>query len=110
VWLSYPNRPVSRKWQALLFAASLSRVAMGRMIDPYIFPDKDEPGKWWCFYKQNGVSMSWSRDLKTWTYVGKRRAGENVATRPVFQPLHPDLPGHRLLAHRPNESRPHRGA
>ena len=27
---------------------------MGRMIDPYLIEDKDEPGKWWCFYKQNG--------------------------------------------------------
>ena len=30
----------------------------GRMIDPYLIEDKDEPGKWWCFYKQNGVSNS----------------------------------------------------
>ncbi len=51
---------------------------MGRMIDPYLIEDADEPGKWWCFYKQNGVSMSWSRDLKTWHYVGRRAAGENV--------------------------------
>ncbi len=52
--------------------------AMGRMIDPYLLEDKDEPGKWWCFYKQSGVSMSHSRDLKNWTYVGRAHAGENV--------------------------------
>ncbi len=51
---------------------------MGRMIDPYLLADKDEPGKWWCFFKQNGVSRSWSRDLKTWTYVGHAPAGENA--------------------------------
>jgi hypothetical protein len=51
---------------------------MGRMIDPYLLPDKDEPGKWWCFYKQNGVSMSWSRDLTQWTAAGSTKAGENV--------------------------------
>jgi len=51
---------------------------MGRMIDPYLVQDKDEPGKWWCFYKQNGVSMSWSRDLKHWTYFGRTEAGENA--------------------------------
>ena len=51
---------------------------MGRMIDPYLVEDKDEPGKWWCFYKQNGVSMSWSRDLKQWTYSGHVDAGENA--------------------------------
>ena len=51
---------------------------MGRMIDPYLFEDKDEKGKWWCFYKQNGVSRSYSYDLKTWTYAGHAPAGENV--------------------------------
>lgn len=51
---------------------------MGRMIDPYLLPDKDEPGKWWCFFKQNGASMSWSRDLRTWTFTGSVEAGENV--------------------------------
>jgi hypothetical protein len=51
---------------------------MGRMIDPYIFPDRDEAGKWWCFYKQNGVSMSWSRDLDKWEFFGRVDAGENA--------------------------------
>jgi len=51
---------------------------MGRMIDPYLVQDKDEPGKWWCFYKQSGASMSYSQDLKTWTYFGRVAAGENV--------------------------------
>jgi len=31
--------------------------AMGRMIDPYLVQDIDEPGKWWCLYKQFGVFM-----------------------------------------------------
>lgn len=51
---------------------------MGRMIDPFLLADKDDPGKWWCFYKQNGVSTSWSRDLKTWTFAGSADAGENT--------------------------------
>ena len=51
---------------------------LGRMIDPYLLEDKDEPGKWWCFYKQNGVSMSYSRDLRTWTYAGHTESGENA--------------------------------
>jgi len=50
---------------------------MGRMIDPYLFQDKDEPGKWWCIYKQKGLSMSWSRDLETWTFAGNFAAAEN---------------------------------
>jgi predicted GH43/DUF377 family glycosyl hydrolase len=54
------------------------REDMGRMIDPYLIEDAQEPGLWWCYYKQNGVSMSHSRDLKTWTYVGSKHAGENV--------------------------------
>jgi hypothetical protein len=56
---------------------TVSRADMGRMIDPYIFRDKDKPGKWWCFFKQNGVSKSWSYDLKNWTYAGHTAAGEN---------------------------------
>ncbi len=51
---------------------------MGRMIDPYLLEDKDEVGKWWCFYKQNGVSMSSSYDLQHWEYAGHTESGENV--------------------------------
>jgi len=51
---------------------------MGRMIDPYLLEDKDEKGKWWCFYKQNGVSMSYSYDLLNWTFFGRTESGENV--------------------------------
>ena len=49
---------------------------MGRIIDPYLVEDKDEPGKWWCFFKQAGsVKMSWSHDLKNWTFTGEKVAG-----------------------------------
>jgi hypothetical protein len=51
---------------------------MGRMIDPYLVKDKDDGGLIWCFYKQNGVSMSCSRDMKTWRYAGRTDSGENV--------------------------------
>jgi hypothetical protein len=50
---------------------------MGRMIDPYIIEDKDEDGKYWCFYKQRGVSMSNSGDLINWTFSGYTESGEN---------------------------------
>ncbi len=52
---------------------------MGRMIDPFLLEDKDEPGKWWCFFKQHGVSRSWSRDLRNWTFAGSVSGGENVS-------------------------------
>ena len=52
---------------------------MGRMIDPYLLRAGDE---WWCFYKQNGVSFSKSFDLKSWTYMGNAKAGENVCVIP----------------------------
>jgi hypothetical protein len=52
--------------------------AMGRMIDGFLFEDRDEPGKWWCFFKQNGASRAWSRDLKTWTFAGHFPCGENT--------------------------------
>ena len=54
------------------------REEMGRMIDPYLIRDKDDPNKWWCFYKQDGVSMSYTYDFETWTYFGRADAGENV--------------------------------
>lgn len=52
---------------------------MGRMIDPYLL---NAGGEWWCFFKQNGVSFSKSRDLITWEYVGRRSAGENACVVP----------------------------
>ncbi len=51
---------------------------MGRMIDPYLLQDKDDPGKYWCFYKQNGVSISSTRDFKNWTFCGHTESGENT--------------------------------
>ena len=51
---------------------------MGRMIDPYLVRDLHCPEKWWCLYKQNGVSMSWSYDLEHWTFYGHTACGENV--------------------------------
>ena len=57
---------------------NVAREDMGRMIDPYLFPDKDITVRWWCFYKQNGVSMSYSSDLSNWTYFGRAKCGENV--------------------------------
>ena len=52
---------------------------MGRAIDPFLLEDKDKPGKWWCFYKQNGVSASYTYDFKTWAFHGHTRCGENVS-------------------------------
>jgi hypothetical protein len=57
---------------------SISKDKMGRMIDPYLFEDKDEKGKWWCFHKQNGVSMSYTYDFLNWTFYGNTKSGENV--------------------------------
>lgn len=51
---------------------------MGRMIDPYLLRDRDDPDKWWCFFKQNGASRAHSRDLRTWTFDGRVPAGENA--------------------------------
>lgn len=56
----------------------VKREDMGRMIDPYLLQDINEPGKWWCYYKQNGVSMSYSYDLKQWSFAGNADSGENV--------------------------------
>jgi hypothetical protein len=55
----------------------VSEFEMGRMIDPYLMQDKDKPGKYWCFYKQNGVSMSFTYDFKNWIFFGHTESGEN---------------------------------
>ena len=62
----------------------VSQEDMGRMIDPYLLQDKDDPGKWWCLYKQKGkVTLSWSRDLMTWRSTGIEVAGgENPCVIP----------------------------
>jgi hypothetical protein len=54
------------------------RERMGRMIDPFLLRDKDDPGRWWCLFKQDGVSLSTSRDLRDWSYVGRFPGGENA--------------------------------
>jgi hypothetical protein len=53
---------------------------MGRMIDPYLLADRT--GRWWCFYKQSGVSISTSTDLLSWEFQGNHDAGENVCVIP----------------------------
>jgi predicted GH43/DUF377 family glycosyl hydrolase len=46
----------------------------GRMIDPYLIKKDDI---WYCFYKQNGISYSISKDLNEWTFGGRIDGGEN---------------------------------
>lgn len=58
--------------------AAVPESEMGRMIDPYLLQDKDQPTKYWCFYKQNGVSISYTYDFENWTWFGRTEAGENV--------------------------------
>jgi hypothetical protein len=58
--------------------SDVSVADMGRMIDPYLLRDKDDSTKYWCFYKQNGVSMSFTYDFRNWTYFGHTESGENV--------------------------------
>ena len=73
---------------------------MGRMIDPYLVQSPEEPGKWWCFYKQNGASASTSFDLQTWQYEGRVEAGENVCILPTTKAYGDDKSGF-LMFHSP---------
>ena len=54
----------------------VSEAAMGRMIDPYLIRSRE--GIWHCFFKQNGVSVSRSMDLRHWQFCGSTDCGENV--------------------------------
>ena len=58
---------------------NVSNEDAGRMIDPYLIQDKDDKDKYWCLFKQNGVSMSYSYNLKDWVFQGSAEAGENVS-------------------------------
>ncbi len=47
---------------------AIDEAGIGKMIDPFLLRDREDSGKWWCFYKQAGkVVASVSRDLKVWT-------------------------------------------
>ena len=50
----------------------------GRMIDPYVIEDKGDVGRFLLLFKQNGVSISESRDLVNWKYLGRIDGGENA--------------------------------
>ena len=63
---------------------------MGRMIDPFLLP---ADGGFYLFYKQDGVSCSFSRDLKQWQYLGRTSGGENACVIPYE--------GRYLLIHSP---------
>ncbi|GAB3416464.1 hypothetical protein GCM10027516_09520 [Niabella aquatica] len=71
-----------RKWsqpELLKVQGNIPFEKMGRMIDPYLLEDKDHPGKWWCFYKYKGVSMSYTYNMKDWVYAGNiPDGGENT--------------------------------
>lgn len=54
---------------------AVPQAEMGRMIDPFLFEDRDEPGKWWCVSKG---PTAWSHDLNAWTpFRGHIPTGEN---------------------------------
>jgi hypothetical protein len=59
----------------------VAQADMGRMIDSCIFQDKDDPRRWWCFFKEKDgkIHRAWSTDLAQWTYqVGTIAEGENA--------------------------------
>ena len=64
--------------ELILAKGDTPREAMGRMIDPYIFRDRDDDGLYHLFFKQNGVSHAHSRDLIHWEYDGRMNGGENA--------------------------------
>jgi hypothetical protein len=67
-----------RNWskpELLMVKGDVCEQDMGRMIDPYILDDGDD---YICFFKQNGVSFSKSKNLKHWHFQGYTECGENV--------------------------------
>jgi len=64
--------------------------AEGRMIDPFLIK-KD--GQYYLFFKQNGVSLSVSKDLDNWEFRGSAPGGENACVI--------EADGRYLLIHSP---------
>lgn len=87
------------KPQLLRVKGDIPNEALGRMIDPYLIQDISEKGKWWCLYKQNGVSMSYSYDLEHWTFSGYTNSGENVC---VIKTFSDDTPSYLVFHSPPN--------
>ena len=79
---------------------------MGRMIDPFLLALPD--GSFLCLFKQNGVSISRSTDLRHWTFLGSHPCGENVCAfviRPgLYGLLHSPKNGVGLLLTRDFET------
>jgi hypothetical protein len=48
----------------------------GRMIDPYVFEKAED--EFLLFFKQNGVSVSKSANLRDWNFIGSVDGGENA--------------------------------
>ena len=59
----------------LYVKGNVEEAKMGRMIDPFLIRHNN---KWYCFFKQNGISLSESEDLTRWHYLGHISGGENV--------------------------------
>ena len=45
---------------------------MGRILGTWFLEDRDQPGLWWAFYKNNRgvISASQTRDFQTWKFLG----------------------------------------
>ncbi len=61
-----------------IFPKGVSCTDEGRMIDPFLVTDINDEGRYILLFKQNGVSMSESRDLVNWNYLGHVDGGENA--------------------------------
>ena len=60
---NWPDKP-----ELLKVKGEMTEQELGKMIDLFILPDRDIPGKWWAFWKQDQyIHNSWSYDLKHWT-------------------------------------------
>ena len=86
----------------LLKGPEVADARMGRCICPCLFPDRHDPGKWWCTFKQGGftvapahglafggtdmprrslllqsLNLSWSYDLRHWTWFTRADSEES---------------------------------
>ena len=61
-----------------IYAKGIDYVDEGRMIDPFVLEDRNQRGRYVLFFKQKGISVSESYDLRHWNYLGHADGGENA--------------------------------
>lgn len=45
--------------------------ARGSFQKPYLIKDREQPGRVWCIYQDNGLVSAWTEDMKSWHFASR---------------------------------------